>query len=278
MLESHLYGFPKNNSGNEAPFCSVPAEGVNDFGVDNSGNLIVPEGMDGIIVWTGPECAGRFMPPQKRSPTRLAKLPTLPPSTRLTATLPLPIFSVKSGPGSVSICTVASGTCSTNLTNPNMSLVAGVAINTAGDCWANALNAYEVAVLIYFAGCTGSGQLATGFTNASYGGIDIDRYGNLVTTSLYGPSARYRALSTCTRAAIPHARYAAPRPLPAESIYGHVGKVTQRYVTTDLLYADVEIYQYRATTGLSLNYSFTGGLPCATDHCEAAAYDPSSTK
>ncbi|MGA2760434.1 MAG: hypothetical protein ABSF08_08975, partial [Candidatus Cybelea sp.] len=164
-----------------------------------------------------------------------------------------------SGPGSVSICTVASGTCSTNLTNPNMSLVAGVAINTAGDCWANALNAYSVAVLVYFAGCTGSGQLATGFTNGSYGGVDIDRYGNLVTTSLYGPSGSIPSTVNVYSGCNPACTLRSSTALAGESIYGHVGKVTQRYVTTDLLYADV-------------------GLPCATDHCEAAAYDPSSTK
>ncbi len=50
LLDTHLYGFPKNNSGNGPPFCSVPATGVNDFGVDNFGNLIVPQGMDGITV------------------------------------------------------------------------------------------------------------------------------------------------------------------------------------------------------------------------------------
>ena len=69
LFGSHLYGFPKNNSGNEEPFCSVPATGVNDFGVDDSGNLIVPEGSNGIIVWKGPTMCGKYCGPQ-RSPIR----------------------------------------------------------------------------------------------------------------------------------------------------------------------------------------------------------------
>ena len=42
---TNLFGFPKNNSGNGPSTCSVTTGGgVNSFGVDNSGNLIVPNG------------------------------------------------------------------------------------------------------------------------------------------------------------------------------------------------------------------------------------------
>ena len=71
LFDSHLYGFPKNNSGNAPPFCSVPATDVNGFGVDNSGNLIVPEGPSGITVWQGPAMCGKIQVPPERSPTRL---------------------------------------------------------------------------------------------------------------------------------------------------------------------------------------------------------------
>jgi hypothetical protein len=277
LLGSLLYGFPKNNSGNEPPFCSVPADGVNDFGVDNSGNLIVPQGTDGITVWKGPQMCGYSAPPATITDP-YGEAADASAVNALTGNIAVAnLFGVSGAPGSISICTVASGTCSIDLNNPNMDLVAGVAMNGAGDCWANAYDTSSVAVLVYFAGCTGSGQIATGFTNYTYGGVDVDKHGNLVTTSLYGPSGSLPSVVNVYSGCNPACTLISSTALTGESLYGHVGKVNQRYVTTDLLYADVEVYKYRAK-GLSLYYSFTGGLPCATDLCEAAAYDPSSTK
>ncbi len=276
LLDSHLYGFPKNNSGNEPPSCSVPAEDVNDFGVDDSGNLIVPEGSNGITVWKGPEMCGKITAPPLTITDPFGQAAGASAVNALTGNIAVANLTGTSGaPGSISICTVASGTCSTNLTNPNMDLVAGVAINSAGDCWANASDTSGVAVLVYFAGCTGSGQLATGFTNDTYGGIDIDKYGNLVTTSLYGPSGSIPSIVNVYSGCNPACTLISSTALIGESLYGHVGKHSQRYVTTDLLYADVEVYEY-SPKGLSPYYSFTGGLPCATEHCEAAAYNPST--
>jgi hypothetical protein len=278
LFGSSLYGFPKNNRYNEPPFCSVPADDVSDFGVDNSGNLIVPESTEGITVWTGPEMCGKINAPPATITDPYGQAAGASALNALKGNIAVANFTDNSGaPGSISICTAASGTCSTNLTNPNMNLVAGVAMNSAGDCWANAYNASFVAVLVYFEGCAGSGQLATGFTNYTYGGIDIDRYGNLVTTSLYGSSGVLPSIvnvySGCNPACTPISSTA----LTGESLYGHVGKQNARYVAADLQYADIEVYKYRAK-GLSFNYSFTGGLPCATDYCEAAAYDPSTSE
>jgi hypothetical protein len=181
------------------------------------------------------------------------------------------------GSGSISICTLASGGCSPKLASPNMALVRGVAINTAGDCWADALGTSGLAVLVYFAGCTGSGQLATGFTNGFYGGIDIDSHGNLVTTGLLGPDFAPQSTVNVYSGCNPACTLLSSTALEGLSTYGHVGKQNSRYVTTDLDSGDVEVYRYRKT-GLSFAYSFTGGLPCATESCEAAAYNPSSPK
>ena len=61
LEDSLLYGFPKNNGSNVQPICTVPATDVNGFGVDNSGNLIIPEGRSGITVWEGPAaCSGQL--------------------------------------------------------------------------------------------------------------------------------------------------------------------------------------------------------------------------
>jgi hypothetical protein len=42
LSSTSLYGFPKNNSANAEPFCSTPATDVQGFGVDNSGDLMLP--------------------------------------------------------------------------------------------------------------------------------------------------------------------------------------------------------------------------------------------
>ncbi len=275
LMAPHLYGFPKNNSANEAPFCSVPASGVNGFGADNSGNLIVPEGFNGIRVWEGPTMCGTGPPRKITDPYGQAVDASA--VNALTGNIAVANLFDTSGPGSISVCTVASGTCSTNLTNPNVVSVWAVAMNRAGDCWADASSASDTTLLVYFAGCTGSGQLATGFQNPLYGGIDIDRQGNLVTTSLYGRRHRPPSVVYIYSGCNPACTLLSSTHLMGESMYGHVGKWNLRYVTTDLTFADVEVYQYHKT-GLSFYYSFKGGLPCAADQCEAAAYSPSTPK
>ena len=61
-----LYGFPKNNSGNGPPTCTVgTAGGVNNFGVDNLGNVMIPNGDEvsgehEIYVY-GPSVCGPFL-------------------------------------------------------------------------------------------------------------------------------------------------------------------------------------------------------------------------
>jgi hypothetical protein len=278
LSDTHLYGFPKNNSGNEPPFCSVPATDVNGFGVDNSGNLIVPEGAGGITVWKGPAMCGKIQTPPVTITDPFGVAVDASAINATTGNIAVANdFGLTVGPGSIAICTLASGTCSTNLTNPNMSRAASVATNSAGDCWADGINGSEEAVLIYFAGCAGPGQLATGFLNPADGGIDIDSHGNLVTTSILGPSFTLPSVVYVYSGCNPACTLLSSTPIAGLSMYGHVGKQNSRYVTTDLLFADVEVYQYKKT-GLTLLYSFTGGLPCATNECEAAAYDPGSPK
>ncbi|MGC2405878.1 MAG: hypothetical protein WA431_05675 [Candidatus Cybelea sp.] len=271
LSDTHLYGFPKNNSGNAPPLCSIPATGVQGFGVDNAGNLIIPEGNDGITVWDGPAMCG--IGPPGTITDAFGQATDASAVNALTGNIAVANFvDTGSTPGSISICTLSSGTCATNLTNPNLFRAVGVAMNGAGDCWADGSDASDAAVLVYFAGCTGSGQLATGFRNGFYGGVDVDSQGNLVTISGGLPS-RVNVYSGCN----PACKRLSTTVLAGLSMYGHVGKQNARYVTTDIEIDTVEVYRYKKT-GLSLLYSFTGGLPCATDLCEAAAYNPSSPK
>ena len=276
LLDSHLYGFTKNNAGNGPPTCSVPATDVNGFGVDNSGNLIIPEGRGGITVWIGPAMCGKPQAPQTIDDP-FGDADDASAVDAVNGKIVVADFFDFIGAGSVTICTLASGSCSPNLTSPNMALVAGVAINSAGDCWADALGSNGLAALVYFAGCAGSGQLATGFTNGFFGGIDIDSKGNLVTTSLLGPDLAPPSTVNVYSGCNPACTLLSSTALNGLSIYGHVGRQNSRYVTTNLETGDVEVYHYKKT-GVTPFYSFAGGLPCITDICEAAAYNPGSPK
>jgi hypothetical protein len=84
------------------------------------------------------------------------------------------IFDTNGTPGSVTLCKLNVG-CNKNLKNAAMYKVAGVALDTRGNCWASAEQKSGAAVLVYFAGCAGSGKVATGFMNTDYGDLMFDR-------------------------------------------------------------------------------------------------------
>jgi hypothetical protein len=278
---TELWGFPKNNSGNGPSTCSVsPTSSVNNFGVDNSGNLMVPSEFFTSSVVTrevnvyGPGMCGPLLGTINDPYGQPSDASAVSATTGNIAVGN--IFDI-SGPGSVSVCTLSSGTCSTNLVNSAIEEMGGVGMAANGDCWADGINSADVAVLVYYAGCAGGGVVATGFVNPFYGGVDVDGKGNLVTVSLFGPSFSLPSTVYVYSGCNPACTLISSTPLTGESIFGHLGKASLRFVTPDLESADVEVYKYRPS-GLTLNYSFTGGLPCATDECEAAAYSPSSAK
>jgi hypothetical protein len=279
---TELWGFPKNNSGNAPSTCNVsPTSSVNNFGVDNAGNLMVPNAaftssiITGQINVYGPGMCGPLLgsiiDPYGQASDASAVSAT-------TGNIAVGnIFDSAGASGSLSVCTLASGTCSTNLTNPAITEMGGVAMAPNGDCWADGINSSDVTSLVYYAGCSGAGVVTTGFSNGFYGGVDIDNKGNLVTTSLFGPSFSLPSLVNVYSGCNPACTLISSSQLTGESIFGHVGKQNIRFVTTNLESADVEVYNYRPS-GLTLRYSFTGGIPCATDECEAAAFSPSSQK
>jgi hypothetical protein len=76
--------------------------------------------------------------------------------------------------------TVAAG-CTSHLTNSAISGVIAFALDKNGNCWASSETRNGEPALFYFAGCSGTGVLARGFQNTSFGGLDFDRSGNLVS-------------------------------------------------------------------------------------------------
>ena len=272
---SDLYGFPKNNAGNGPSTCTVsPTTSVNNFGVDNSGNLMVPNAFSGVSVYGPGMCGpllGTITDPYGQASDASAVSAT-------TGNIAVGnIFGNSGNHGNIAVCTLTSGTCSTDLTNSAIYEIGGVAMAANGDCWADAINSADVAQLVYFAGCSGAGVVATGFTNGFYGGVDIDGKGNLVTVSLFGPSFSLPSIVNVYSGCNPACTLLSSTTLTGENIFGHLGKVSARFVTPNLESADIEVYRYKPS-GLTLNYSFTGGIPCATDECEGAGYSPSSLK
>jgi len=272
----NMWGFPKNNSGNGPATCTVsPTTSVNSFGVDNSGNLMVPNGFDGVSVYSNSSMCGPLLGTITDPYGQASDASAV---DAVNGNIAVGnIFDNSGAPGSVSVCSLSSGTCSANLTNPNISEMGGVAMSSNGDCWADAINASDVAVLVWFQGCSGSGVVATGFTNGFYGGVDIDNKGNLVTTSLFGPGFSLPSQVVVYSGCNPACTMLSSTTLSGENIFGHVGRQNARFVTPDLETGGIEVYSYKST-GLSLLYSFTGGIPCVTDECEGAAYSPSSQK
>ena len=211
-----LWGFPKNNSGNGPPTCEITSTtSVNGFGVDNAGALIVPDAFSGVEVYDNSQMCG----------TQLGAI-TDPYGQAFNASAIDAvngdiavgnIFDNSGLPGSVSVYTPRSLTCSANLTNSNIFEMGGVAMAANGDCWADAINSGDVAVLVYFQGCTGAGVLATGFSNGFYGGVNIDNKGNLVTISLLTRAFAFRAKSSSAPAGTRIHACSAARTWPARA-------------------------------------------------------------
>jgi hypothetical protein len=178
-------GYPKNNSGNGPPICDVTvgSMGVNGIAVDAVGNLVVPDDDNGIYVFSGPGQCG----------SRLAAIPGLAfeqatdaaANNAATGTI-----SVGYAEGLVSTCTVSSNTCA-ELTTPNSGgSFMQVAMDSAGNCYADGLNSSGGYSLWYYADCSGVGVQTTGFIETGEGGIDVDNEGNAVV--LAQPARRGR--------------------------------------------------------------------------------------
>jgi len=266
---STVNGYTKNNSGNGAAICTVPGSSVNNVATDTAGNLIVPDAFSGVVVYPGPTMCG------SGSPTTITdSYGQASDAAAVNALTGTTVVGNILGPGYVIACT--SGVC-TSLTPSSQGIgeVAGVAMDAAGDCWADSFNAaFTAVVLTYWAGCTGTGQNATGWSNTGYGGIDIDNSGNVVSFNWHGSAGTdLWVYSGCN----PACTGVSDNTLTNNTaIFGHIGKHGQRLVAGAYLKGQADIYQYSPST-LTYYYSFNNGLSVTGD-TEGAAYSPSSKK
>ncbi len=281
--------YPKNNSANGPPRCNfTTGQGVNDFASDEKGDLIIPNAFSGVDVY-----APRFKP---KSCGRL--LGTIPDSLGQAADAAakdakkgtIVVGNLLGGPlTGILTCTLASLTC-TALNSPNMATgttsspaAAGVAMDKAGNCYADAFDTSGAVGLWIYAGCAGKGKeltSANGFSEPYYGGIDVDNRGNIVVISLFNSTLStpsevtvYSGCSTGTCKVV-----SGPTALAGASVFGHLGRQNERYAVGDVLNSDIEVYSYSHGALGSMLYSFNNGLSCATDECEAAVYMPRSPR
>jgi hypothetical protein len=263
-----VQGYPKNNSGNGPPICAVGSgTNVNGFGVDASGNLIVPAAFSGIQIYNGPGMCGSLNTTITDSYGQAADGAA---QDAINGTI-----VVGHASGIVTACSIASGCTALSLNDAGFSQVA---MDKAGNCYANAFDSSSFASsLWYFAGCTGTGVEQTGFSSptGSTGGIDIDNKGNVVSTSQGAPSqveVWHCASGACTSVA-------GPTPLngTGDAVYCHLGKQNERLACGNASTGTVDVYSYLPSRSPAYMYSFSNGLS-VSNIVEAAAYNPRSPK
>lgn len=274
FASTSAYGYMKGNRANNGPICTVPfaVSAPNGIAVDGAGNFLEPDGgTRSINIGQGPDMCGA-------SAATIAD-PYGQPSDAssangLSGTIAVGnIFDNSGLPGSVSICSVSAG-CTSNLTNPAIYELAGVAMDNSGNCWADAIDPTGIATLTEFVGCTGSGVQATGFTNVFYGGIDIAANGNLVTIDLVGAgTGAINVYSGCN----PACTLVSSSPMIANAVFGHMNSMhNNKLAVGDYVNGQIDIYKGNASGGgFTYAYSFNNGLSASLD-VEGAAYNKRS--
>jgi hypothetical protein len=282
LTTNNVSVYPKNNSANGPAVCSFStADNINDLASDSSGNLIVPNAFDGIDVYAPPFSASSCG----------TLLGTIPDSNQASDAAAIDAVNgtivVGNIAGSVEACKLATLGCVT-LTTPNMGELAGVGMDKSGNCYADAFNSSGVANLWVISGttsapCSGTTtQLgaAQGFSQPFYGGVDVDNKGNLVVVSLLNSEDGTPSLitvysgcatGTCTVVGGPFTANGT-----AEYVFGHVGRQNERFVAGNV-FTGLDVYAY-GRTSLTYMYSFSNGLTCPTNECEAAAYMPNAQR
>lgn len=255
---SSILGYPANNKKNNGPICTINGVAfVNDVGVDGKGNLMVPNpgnvtGGEALDIYQGPTMCGK--------PIGSISDPYGQPSD---ATSPNAVTGqialgnlVGSGStaGSLSICTFKGG-CTVNLTASNYFHVGGVGMSNAGDCWIDVKTSASGGVeLVYYKGCAGNGTIASGFKQTYYGGIDIDKSGNLVIIDDMAEDVYvYSGCNpTCTVVG-------GPFPLKGESFWGKLNYANNQLTAVERTNAVVDVYSY-SPKNIKFLYSYNSGL------------------
>ncbi len=257
--KSVVYGYRQNNRGNHPPRCSEnSAPAAVNVAADAKGDLMVAQGNE-LAIFKGPRTCGK---PLAHLGIGLGGYAVDAASADATeGTIAVASVQDGSGYGSIQLCMLRIG-CRTYLANSNMNFVFGVAIANDGDCWAasqQGLSMGYVAVLTYFKGCSGSGETATGYQNASSGGLDIDKNGNLVSISCSPAGCSTPAVYVYSGCKPSCKEIGGPFSLRGTSRYGHLNEDSTRLAMADYQFGQVDVYRY-SPTAITYLYSFNNGL------------------
>ena len=272
--DSDVYGYALADREARRPICtiSVPTgyDGRN-ISVDPKGNLLVPHDQ-AVSVFAGPRmCGKRVLDAGYRyggRPMDVASLDALNSGTAVAA-----VNYSSSGYGTFVFCTLAqSSQCAIPRMVPGIFDSVAVTIDGTGNCWVSA-QTYTSQPLYYVprspsgiaiatAPCF-AGVATTGTLNAAFGGLDIDRQGNLVTIdpTKAGRVFIYRGCDPVCRI------IGGPFPLRHPGTYGHLNHAGTLFAVATQ--SGVDVYNYRAA---ALTYAYT----FATDisNITAVAFSP----
>jgi len=265
---SVIDGYTAANPHNKAPVCTISGvSAVNGLGADGVGNVIDPDGGSRSIIIFGPHCGSSLATISDTfgQPSDATS------ANAMTGKIAVGnILDASQSFGSLMTCTVKSG-C-TNLTSSNITGYAGgVAMDKAGkNCWITSENAsFSAAVLTYYKGCKGAGAATTGFVNKSYGSLDIDTAGNLVSIDFMNNALYvYKGCNPkCTTVG-------GPFTLHGESIFGKFNDTAKSFEAVEFSVGQVDVYTY-TPTAVTYKYSYNNGL-VASQQPEGVAFAPRS--
>lgn len=126
---------------------------------------------------------------------------------------------------------------------------------------------FSAATLTYFRRCKGTGEAASGWKNASYGGLIIDKKGDLISIDWDAPALWvYKGCDPQCQVV------GGPFTLKGDSFYGNLNATGKELALGDVQFGQVDVYRYERTQ-LIYEYSFNKGLD-ASDDVEAAGFAP----
>jgi len=277
--EGFVNGYPNPDTSNVKDFCDTPAYYVNGVGTDPKGYLAIPAYFSGsyytINVYdpaTTANESGNTCPALDYSVEDTTGQPAAAASLKGTTSWVVgEIANYTSEVGDVVVCTPTA--CGTPVTNTSItSYVAGVAVDNKGDCWASAETmSFASSILVYWAGCTGSGVVVSGYKNAYYGGLFFDKNNNLGSIDLSGNLYIYKPSSDGSSVSV----VLGPVALKGESLFGNLNSAGNTLSVGDFANSDVDVYKYSDTKvkySYSISNGFTGG-----DNVESGIQGPTNT-
>lgn len=279
---TQMWGFPNPNKSNGPATCTLgtsskPLEYVNGFGTDTKSDVMVPgytgqdSGYLSINVFK-PNCGALIW----QSEINTGQPDDAYGDNGATGTILVGLLADygNSDFGAAVLCSMSSG-CSSPMTNSAITgYVAGVAMAKNGDCWLSGAT-YETTgfVLVYFKGCTGSGETATGTSNTNYGGLFIDTKGNLGSVDTAG--GMLYVYSGCN----PACTLVSSTTLHGESLFGGLNKSGKELALGDIANNEVDIYSYSPAKGATYSYSFNNGLTSGSSNLvETGHFAPRNSK